>query len=202
MKRLLNCFSIISLSILALCPLLSLAAGPDVHKDKLVGHWTFEKGEELKDLIDGCVLTGYNIKRFDLPLLIEEFYRAGSPLSLDSVDILDLKEIYSDKEPRTLVGAHKHYVTWYGKEKSDVNNNSKKEFKIKSDVNNNSEGNGTMTYADGTKYIGEFLLGSEHGQGSIEYPDGDRYVGQFKDAYEHGKGKMVYANGDRIEGDF
>ena len=50
MKRLLNCFSIISLSILALCPLLSLAAGPDVHKDKLVGHWTFEKGEELKDL--------------------------------------------------------------------------------------------------------------------------------------------------------
>ena len=77
--------------------------------------------EELKDSIDGCVLTGYNIKRFDLPLLIEEFYRAGSPLSLDSVDILDLKEIYSDKEPRTLVGAHKHYVNWYGKEKSDVN---------------------------------------------------------------------------------
>ena len=34
-----------------LFPLLSLAAGPDAQEDKLVGHWTFEKGSELKDLI-------------------------------------------------------------------------------------------------------------------------------------------------------
>ena len=38
------------LSLLVFLPLVAIAAGPGVHSDKLVGHWTFEKGEELKDL--------------------------------------------------------------------------------------------------------------------------------------------------------
>ena len=38
------------LSLLVFLPLVAIAAGPGAHKNKLVGHWTFEKGEELKDL--------------------------------------------------------------------------------------------------------------------------------------------------------
>ena len=55
MRRVINYWrqpiSIGVLSVLMLFPLLSLAAGPDAQEDKLVGHWTFEKGSELKDLI-------------------------------------------------------------------------------------------------------------------------------------------------------
>merc|ERR1712096_41425 len=50
MKYLIRTVSIFVLSILIFLPLVSIAAGPGAQKDKLVGHWTFEKGEELKDL--------------------------------------------------------------------------------------------------------------------------------------------------------
>jgi len=50
MKCLIRTVSMFGLFILVFLPLVSIAAGPGVHSDKLVGHWTFEKGEELKDL--------------------------------------------------------------------------------------------------------------------------------------------------------
>ena len=50
MKYLIRTVSIFVLSLLIFLPLVSIAAGPGAQKDKLVGHWTFEKGEELKDL--------------------------------------------------------------------------------------------------------------------------------------------------------
>src|SRR5438552_14464876 len=34
-------------------------------------------GQELKQVLDGCDLAGYNSNRFDIPLLMEEFLRAG-----------------------------------------------------------------------------------------------------------------------------
>ena len=43
-------FATFSLLILVLYPLFTQAADPGVKKDELVGHWTFEKGVELKDL--------------------------------------------------------------------------------------------------------------------------------------------------------
>ena len=42
--------SILMLSIMILFSLLGQAVGPNVQKDKLIGHWTFEKGVELKEL--------------------------------------------------------------------------------------------------------------------------------------------------------
>ncbi len=33
--------------------------------------------QELKQMLDGCDLAGYNSNRFDIPLLMEEFMRAG-----------------------------------------------------------------------------------------------------------------------------
>ena len=69
MRRVVNYWrqpiSIWALSILMLFPLLSLAAGPGAQEDKLVGHWTFEKGSELKDLMGNFAdikLNGAKIK--------------------------------------------------------------------------------------------------------------------------------------------
>ena len=50
MKNLINYFVLISIFALIMMPFFAMGAGPGVHKDKLVGHWTFEKGEELTDL--------------------------------------------------------------------------------------------------------------------------------------------------------
>src|SRR5678809_369670 len=38
--------------------------------------------QELKQMLDGCDLAGYNSNRFDIALLMEGFLRAGMDLSL------------------------------------------------------------------------------------------------------------------------
>jgi hypothetical protein len=42
-------------------------------------------------------------------------------------------------------------------------------------------GKGTSTFADRSKYVGEFKDGKRHGQGSMTYPNGEKRVGEFKD---------------------
>ena len=42
-------------------------------------------------------------------------------------------------------------------------------------------GHGTLTYADGKTYTGEFKDGKFHGQGTITYADGSTYTGAFED---------------------
>ena len=40
---------------------------------------------------------------------------------------------------------------------------------------------GTYTYADGTKYVGEYKNGKRHGQGTKTWPDGTVEKGTFRD---------------------
>ena len=42
-------------------------------------------------------------------------------------------------------------------------------------------GQGTFTYLDGEKYVGEFKDGLPNGQGMKTFPDGKKYMGEFKD---------------------
>ena len=48
-------------------------------------------------------------------------------------------------------------------------------------VNGEMEGEGTMTYVDGSKYVGMFKNGVEQGQGSFTFDDGFKYKGEFVD---------------------
>ena len=43
---------------------------------------------------------------------------------------------------------------------------------------NNCEG--TLTWADGDKYVGEFKNGKRHGRGTMTLPDGSKYEGIWK----------------------
>lgn len=56
------------------------------------------------------IVGGYNIKRFDIPLLYEEFARCGLLWNLEDLKILDCLKIFYEKEPRTLAGAAKFYL--------------------------------------------------------------------------------------------
>jgi len=65
--------------------------------------------KEIFDFIKGCDLAGFNILKFDLPILIEEFIRCDLELSLDKVKIIDALRIYHLMEKRNLSSAYKFY---------------------------------------------------------------------------------------------
>ena len=63
-------------------------------------------------------------------------------------------------------------------------------------------GSGTLLYADGSKYVGEYQNGDMHGKGIMTYVDGSVYEGEFVGGVKHGKGKQVFAGGDTYEGEY
>ncbi len=65
--------------------------------------------QELKQMLDGCDLAGYNSNRFDIPLLMEEFLRAQVDFDMKGRKLLDIQVIFHKMEPRTLSAAYKFY---------------------------------------------------------------------------------------------
>lgn len=65
--------------------------------------------KEIFKLLDGCDLAGYNVIRFDLPMLIEEFLRASIQFDIAARRIVDAQRIFHKKEPRDLTAALKFY---------------------------------------------------------------------------------------------
>ena len=71
---------------------------------------TFKQaGNELKQFIENCDLGGYNSNRFDIPILMEEFLRAGMEVDLSTRRMVDVQHIFYTMEPRTLTAAYKFY---------------------------------------------------------------------------------------------
>jgi DNA polymerase III subunit epsilon len=85
----------------------------DVHgitNEKVKDAPTFKQiANELKQFIENCDLGGYNSNRFDIPLLMEEFLRAGMDVDLTTRRMIDVQHIFYTKEPRTLTAAYKFY---------------------------------------------------------------------------------------------
>ena len=68
-----------------------------------------EIAKSLAAQIEGCDLAGYNSNRFDLPLLAEEFLRAGVDIDLNKRKFVDVQTIFHKMEQRTLAAAYKFY---------------------------------------------------------------------------------------------
>ncbi len=68
-----------------------------------------EVAQRVYDFIEGCDLAGYNIQRFDVPMLMEELARAGFTMDLSKVNIIDVQRIFYKMEPRHLAAAHRFY---------------------------------------------------------------------------------------------
>jgi DNA polymerase-3 subunit epsilon len=64
---------------------------------------------EIKQTLDGCDLACYNAYRLDIPLLVEEFIRAGVDFDMKSRKIVDVQKIFHQMEQRTLSAAYKFY---------------------------------------------------------------------------------------------
>ncbi len=68
-----------------------------------------EVANELKQFIDNADLSGYNSNRFDIPLLVEEFLRAGITLDMKNRRMVDVQHVFHMMEKRTLGAAYKFY---------------------------------------------------------------------------------------------
>lgn len=68
-----------------------------------------ECAAQLADIFSGSDLAGYNSDKFDVPLLVEEFLRAGVAFDIDKAQRIDVQTIYHKKERRTLSAAYRFY---------------------------------------------------------------------------------------------
>jgi DNA polymerase III subunit epsilon len=64
---------------------------------------------ELNRFFGNSDLAGYNSNKFDIPLLVEEFLRAGVDFDLKGRKFIDVQNIFHKMEPRTLHAAYKFY---------------------------------------------------------------------------------------------
>ena len=76
-----------------------------------------EIAKSLATQLEGCDLAGFNSNRFDIPLLAEEFLRAGVDIDLNKRKFIDVQTIFHKMEQRNLVAAYKFYC---GKELTDA----------------------------------------------------------------------------------
>ena len=71
---------------------------------------TFKQiSKSLADWMEGCDIAGFNSSRFDVPLLAEEFLRAGVDFDMSKRKFVDVQIIFHKKEQRTLEAAYKFY---------------------------------------------------------------------------------------------
>jgi DNA polymerase-3 subunit epsilon len=68
-----------------------------------------EIAHELIQFLDNCDLAGFNSNHFDIPLLAEEFFRAGIDFDLKGRRFVDIQNIFHKMEPRNLRAAYKFY---------------------------------------------------------------------------------------------
>jgi DNA polymerase III subunit epsilon len=68
-----------------------------------------EVAKLLAQFMEGADFAGFNSNRFDIPLLAEEFLRAGVDIDLKKRKFVDVQAIFHKMEKRTLVAAYKLY---------------------------------------------------------------------------------------------
>ena len=63
----------------------------------------------IADALSNCDLGGFNVLRFDIPLLVEEFRRAGIDFDASDRQVVDAQRIFHKREPRDLTAALAFY---------------------------------------------------------------------------------------------
>lgn len=68
-----------------------------------------EIAKTLAGQFEGCDFAGYNSNKFDIPLLAEEFLRAGIDFDFSRCRLIDVCRIFCSMEKRTLAAAYQFY---------------------------------------------------------------------------------------------
>lgn len=84
----------------------------------VAGEPTFtQRAKSLAEFLDPCDLAGFNLRRFDLPLLLAEFRRARIPFDAKGRRLVDVQTIFHREEKRDLGAAVRFYL---GRELEDA----------------------------------------------------------------------------------
>lgn len=71
---------------------------------------TFKQiAHQLYEWMKHCDLAGYNSNKFDIPMLAEEFLRAGINVDFTERNMIDVQQIFFKMETRTLSAAYRFY---------------------------------------------------------------------------------------------
>ena len=62
------------------------------------------------------------------------------------------------------------------------------------------QGQGTFTWVNGDKYVGQWMNDRMHGQGIYYHADGNKYEGQWVNDMKQGQGTFTWNNGDKYTG--
>lgn len=68
-----------------------------------------EKAHEISHFLNNCDFAGFNSNKFDFPMLVEEFFRAGIEFDISKRKFIDAQKIFHQMEPRNLTAAYKFY---------------------------------------------------------------------------------------------
>lgn len=82
-----------------------------ISNEDVKGKPTFkEVAKEYAKFMEGADLSGFNILKFDVPMLVEEFLRVEVDFDYSRKKIIDAQKIFHLMEKRTLAAAYKFYV--------------------------------------------------------------------------------------------
>lgn len=68
-----------------------------------------EVAKSVEEALEGCDIAGFNSNHFDVPMLAQEFLRAGVTFDFSHRRFVDVQNIYHKLERRTLTAAYKFY---------------------------------------------------------------------------------------------
>ncbi len=81
-----------------------------ISNDDVKGKPTFKQlGAKLNEVFTGADIAGFNSNNFDVPLLAEEFLRAGIDFDFSKCRLIDACTIFKKMERRNLAAAYKFY---------------------------------------------------------------------------------------------
>ena len=87
-----------------------VAALTGISDDDVKDKPTFkEVASTLNELFKGCDFAGFNSNHFDVPMLAEEFLRAGIDFDFSKCRLIDAQTIFHKMERRNLAAAYKFY---------------------------------------------------------------------------------------------
>ncbi len=82
-----------------------------IRDEDVRGEATFaQRARSLAALLEGCDLAGFNVRRFDIPMLCAEFRRADVPFDPQGRRIVDVQAIFHREERRDLSAAARYYL--------------------------------------------------------------------------------------------
>lgn len=129
-----------------------------------------QKAKELVEIFKDADIAGYNSNKFDVPLLAEEFIRAGVDFDLKKRNFVDVMSIFMKKEPRNLSAAYKFYCNADLENAHSANADTEATYEVfkaqvdrYSDIGNDiQEISKFSTYNNNADFMGRLIYDADH----------------------------------------